>query len=286
MKIYVEVSGGLANQLFQWAAGQILAHKFGAELLIDGRIARRPWERGLQVTRVLPDLAVEPITDVTTRVWSVVDRLGHNPRAVAKRIANLVPRPGQVASTYAAAEKLLETGRDVRLCGYFQEVDQLVLHRDLVAPHIRAGIAALSNGFVPPADPYIAVHVRRGDYVSVPEYLARFGACDAAYFSHAIESLDSALPVYVASDDHTWVNSELTDNKSRVELFEGGNMFADLMLLICAKNIVLSNSTFSWWATFLGDHENVVCPDPWFNDPADDPGLRLAGWMRVGRAVV
>ena len=41
--VTVELTGGLANQLFQWAAGQTLAFEHSADLLIDGRIPARPW---------------------------------------------------------------------------------------------------------------------------------------------------------------------------------------------------------------------------------------------------
>lgn len=283
MKIYVEVTGGLANQLFQWAAGHILAEEFNADLVIDGRVARWPWERGLQVTRVLPDLEVLPPSATASRTWSMINGLGHYPRAASKRIAARVPRRGRVASTYAAAERVLEQGKDVRLRGYFQDVERLALHRDLVAPPVTAGISALATGFNAPAEPYIAVHVRRGDYVSVPEYQARFGACDSQYFVDSVDVLDSSLPVYVASDDHAWVSSEILTKNSRFELFDGLNMFSDLMLLICSRQLVLSNSTFSWWAAYLGGQEDVVYPEPWFNSPSDDPGLSLLGWTRVSR---
>lgn len=39
-----------------------------------------------------------------------------------------------------------------------------------------------------------------------------------------------------------------------------GNQMADFTMIKCAKRIILSQSTFAWWAAFLGDPETVWAP--------------------------
>ena len=43
-----------------------------------------------------------------------------------------------------------------------------------------------------------------------------------------------------------------------------GTPLEQLMFMARSPRLVMSQSTFSWWATFLGNSEQVVCPTPAF----------------------
>lgn len=281
MTITVELSGGMANQLFQWAAGEILSIEFGKRLILDTRVVDRPWERGLQIAELLPPVPRVSTRAATKTAWKTVALFGKGGKAAAKRIADRYPRPGVLVGDYGAARRALSGGRSVRLRGLFQDTSELLRYRAHIVSALEPGMTSVKRRTELPNSPYAAMHVRRGDYLAVPEYEKRFGVCSPQYFRSAIDALDPALPVFASSDDRAWVDREFGDKSGRVSIFKGEDQFEDFMLLTNAAQLVMSNSTFSWWAGFLGAQKLVVCPQPWFNNAMDDQKIELDEWIRL-----
>jgi len=47
------------------------------------------------------------------------------------------------------------------------------------------------------------------------------------------------------------------------------------------KAIIMANSSFSWWAAFLGNPQKpVIAPKKWFGDGIERVGIP-AGWTRL-----
>jgi hypothetical protein len=58
------------------------------------------------------------------------------------------------------------------------------------------------------------------------------------------------------------------------------NKFA-FNILRNAKNLIISNSTFSWWGAYLGSSNLVVAPQKWYYKSAFSNGLYLKDWVTV-----
>ena len=52
----------------------------------------------------------------------------------------------------------------------------------------------------------------------------------------------------------------------------------------CNHNII-SNSSFSWWAAWIGDEKNkiVIAPQPWFNKIKYDKKLTPDHWILINK---
>jgi hypothetical protein len=130
-----------------------------------------------------------------------------------------------------------------------------------------------------------AVHVRRGDYLeSGPA-----AGVDMSYFEAALRRLETAasgpLPcLLVASDDIVWARAQPGFAARGARFVSGEDEVATFYLLLAARRgLICPNSTFCWWAAFLGrgDDEEasarappryVIMPRPWwsFASAADD----------------
>jgi hypothetical protein len=136
----------------------------------------------------------------------------------------------------------------------------------------------------------VAIHVRRGDYLSNKDTLRIHGVCSIDYYTNAINLIKERVsdPIfYIFSDDINWVknnldlpeNSEFIDgNENRPEI--------DLTLMMSCKHFIIANSSFSWWGAWLSSFESkvVIAPTPWFDDAnyvAED--IYSKQWIRLAK---
>lgn len=109
-------------------------------------------------------------------------------------------------------------------------------------------------------DKTLSIHVRRGDYKNFPDI---HPTISKSYINEALSIVGDYSHVFILSDDKVWVkeninlpNSTIVDEDDYVELW----------LMSMCKNNILSNSSFSWWGSYLNKNENKiqVAPSIWF----------------------
>ena len=135
----------------------------------------------------------------------------------------------------------------------------------------------------------VAIHLRRGDYVHDPVINAYHGVCGPDYYRTAVREVQRRVPEvrwFLFTDEPDWVAEHL-DLGVPFELVSG-NVIADtaqeLWLMSRCRHQVIANSSFSWWAAWLGEQKGkvVVAPRRWFVDPTVDTGdLIPEGWIRI-----
>ncbi|APF40446.1 alpha-1,2-fucosyltransferase [Neomicrococcus aestuarii] len=135
----------------------------------------------------------------------------------------------------------------------------------------------------------LTINVRRGDYYS-PEFEDTYGMDIRAYVSDALASFDNITSIRVISDDLSWCKDNLDVIPKSIPKHFGGVVpgpFGDLATLAVSRNLILPNSTFSYWGGFLSDYlsqrtNRVVVPQ--IHERYDD-GDRFwplpDRWMRV-----
>lgn len=133
----------------------------------------------------------------------------------------------------------------------------------------------------------VAMHVRRGDYASVPGNPEYHGLMGVPYYKAALEymlgqpGIDVVKP-YIFSDDPQWCREHFD-----FEVVNTGNRFFDFFLISACRHAVIANSTFSWWAAWAGDTKDkpgrvVVAPQRWFATPTlDARDIVPARWVRI-----
>lgn len=118
----------------------------------------------------------------------------------------------------------------------------------------------------------VCVSIRRGDFLS-EQYRKDFFLCGLSYFQKAINIMRSKVtdPVFIFfSDDIQWVKEHLHVDGCQ-NYYERGNdpVWEKLRLMYSCHHFIISNSTFSWWAQYLGRHEDkiVISPSQWYANP-------------------
>ncbi|HLH93889.1 MAG TPA: alpha-1,2-fucosyltransferase [Xanthobacteraceae bacterium] len=281
--VAVTLSGGLGNQLFQYAAALALARRHGVRLFLDTSLFRR-WSEPRA-------FALQPLTRAVPQLARV--RLG---------------RDGATAAVIGGARQQLtvfreqgfdydprfeQIGPGVLLQGYWQSYryfDSISAELGHALKGVAAGLDARNKDLLAEisAKPSIGVHVRRGDYLVEP-YKTPHGVCSLDYYRGNVERLLGEHPgcaAYVFSDDPAWCRAALGDLGVRVVDHNGPRQaHIDLLLLSACQAHVLSNSSFSWWGAYLAEKRlrPPVVPIPWFRTRSATPDLFPPQWEQRSR---
>lgn len=131
----------------------------------------------------------------------------------------------------------------------------------------------------------ISIHVRRGDYLNNPNHHPVMSVqyyIDGAerIISMLRENQKSKVKFVVCSDGIDWCKENFSDLeifKDRIIFAEGNDQPQDMYLMTVCNSFIISNSTMSWWGSFLSNHKNkiIIAPtkDKWYGEAYKDWSL-------------
>lgn len=167
-----------------------------------------------------------------------------------------------------------------------EKIRQLFVPKQEILDAVRTGLP----------EQYIAVHIRRGDYMKAMHHiplLREFRRCQIDYYREAIRRIRvhyPSCPIFICTDSPKWAKTILPQIDAQAQLApipEGIKpMHSDFCTLYLADAVVMSNSTFSWWASYLNPQRPVVCPTPWWDPDGfvgtaiglDGPYMHYPAW--------
>ena len=273
------IKGGLGNQLFTYAAGRAMALRLDRDYYIDCRrgYTHDGYGRSFRLDRF-------PISARTMpEEWRVAPTLKHLKHKATRAWNKLLPTASR---SYIAQRQELPPSQltalspkpdRVLLSGYWQDESYF----SDFSPTIAAELAPpppkdeqnLERGRRFASTNSVFVHVRR---VRFPTLLP------LAYYQQAIEEFRHEMrqPEFVVfSDDPGWSRSHLDFGGASVEWVEDNpdDELVDFWLMTRCRHAITANSSFSWWAAWLGAGRNGgIVRAPW-----PSPIAPAAGWRRI-----
>jgi Glycosyl transferase family 11 len=294
--IVLRPKGGLGNQFFQYAAGRALAARHQVPLRFDVRWYGRPEHQRSSVrTFDLGHFQVQGA--IATPAELAAFAYPENHRLRARIVGRLLRawRGGRIwrHEGLGWTPEFDRLGRHVLIEGYFQDPayfapvqdllqQELQFHTPPPAP-IRARAAELA------ALPSVCIQVRRTDFVTDAEQARVHGTCTLDYFRFAWAHVTQRVPDaqgFVFADDPNWAK-EAFDNWPAISVigpeWNGPDYLHQFFLMRSCRHFIIANSTWGWWAAWLGSHTEkvVVMPQRWFADRTLNEtarGLRVPGW--------
>lgn len=112
----------------------------------------------------------------------------------------------------------------------------------------------------------VSLHVRRTDYVTNKANILQFIGVD--YYKNSIKKIEALVhdPVYfVFSDDIPWCRENLKQIANKAQFIDhnkGREAYKDMLLMSKCKHNIIANSTFSWWAGWLNQNKNKIFIEP------------------------
>ena len=282
--------------MFQYAAGRALAHKLGTELKldlsllcsrgVDGKDTYRAYELdafNIQAS-MATDSEVHRFNPVST---GILERLG-------RRVVRVISRPSvYIEQTRGFDKALSEQPDDTCIVGAFQSAHFFTDIKDLIRQEFtfKAAPALSATGLFDEIQKVnaVAIHVRRGDYVSSAKYSQTLGAKGTAYYKKAFKRIEESLvnPVgFLFSDDVAWCKANIQSPfpLRYVSEEESTQAWKDLFFMSSCKHFIIPNSTFSWWGAWLGQDpdKRVLAPAKWSSNGSLESEDRIPdGWIKI-----
>ena len=260
----IMLQGGLGNQLFGWAAAMSLALKNNGTAQVSNKLLKfSNYELG---------------------------KYTHEPKIADKNIMFFLNRFNSFKEKdFRFDDRFQQLTKGVTLRGYYQSWKYF----DHCKDEIRKTFTAISNISIQyenllkqlQSEPYTAIHVRRGDYVGLKSY---HGLTTREYFSSAraiVSKQDNTQKVVVFSDDIHSAKEVVDWGDVYIGKNDLENPVETLDLLSRGENIIGSNSSFSWWGSYLRDTESGIriMPRPWFANPdLNERDLLCPSWITLG----
>jgi Glycosyl transferase family 11 len=107
------------------------------------------------------------------------------------------------------------------------------------------------------------IHIRRTDYVNVRKQ--ELGNSEITlpvdYYNYCMAEFSSTTKPIVISDDIEWVKKHVT---WATEFIQNEEYFFDFLLMVHAEYLIISNSTFAWWAAYLNKSAKCIFAPKYF----------------------
>lgn len=288
-KMIVEMQGGLGNRLFQLFAGLYAAEKLHSNLVVDTSKLPRDTDSISSCFESLnfADSRFQRIVFKKTkfklfwRLLAYLARRGNVAKTFVFRVFSY-----HVQSSVGFDSSILKLKHPLRINGYFQTwkyIHGLGLSKpEIVDPS--SWFSSNLNRIV--VSKPILIHVRLGDYVDNRNGI---GLLSAEYYVAALNHVSRQIPnaeVWVFSNDIDGAKSHLELIYDRVDRWVSPPLDAQscesLILMTKGSALIMSNSTFSWWAGYWSDESvKIISPKVWFRNIEQPLELQPQQWTRI-----
>lgn len=281
--VITELTGGLGNQLFQYASAKSLSLHHHTQLKLDiGSYLRSSINYELNNFTIEEQFATKEEIDLFLN------------RNLLKKIADKL-KPAHTRRVYREPffhfdPYFYQAKPDVYLKGLRQSEKYFLPYQDAIKAALQFKVSPSLEVFGNhlSKENSISIHIRRGDYLS-EKALKILGLTPLSYYQRAIEHINKQIknPIYYFfSDDISWVEKnfkiphayQFVSNKITQKGIE------DLFLMSKCQHNIIANSSFSWWGAWLNNNPNkiVIAPKHWFNEgPKDTQDLYPTDWITL-----
>ena len=299
--VVTKLMGGLGNQMFQYAAGRSLALRLDVPLKIDlSWFTFSAW--GRLASLMFSDTARSYMLDEFPNIHTSVSTKQEIERFYTRRglFDRLLLRTGKYRESYISEphhsywKGFEQLAAPACLFGYWQNEQYFkaiadTIRRDFTFPQLFSGAAEETAGRIRTSCNAVAVHIRRGDYVSNPRINKFHGLCSPEYYSCALKTVVkhiNAMPeLFLFTDDPIWVQEHFDTKGMSATVINFPNHTAspchDMHLMSLCKHHIIANSSFSWWGAWLANKSGIVCaPKKWFAAHEHEiSGIPAPGWV-------
>ena len=277
----VKLMGGLGNQMFQYAFGKALEIKTGQKVMYD-----KSWFRDAK--KFIVNSNNENSNGVVIRNYDL-DLFNIKIKfANSNQLSNCKIKINE-KNAFIYDKNLLKKQKSACYEGYFQNESYFkeikeIIKNEFIFPEISKNDEFNQKWLkrIKECENPVFIHVRRGDYVNLGWDLS------VDYYKKSIEYIKKQVknPTFFifGQDCEDYIKNEFNlDADYEIigeENSENKEDWKDIVLMQECKHAIIANSTFSWWAAWLGKANDgiVTAPTPFVNGQDD---IICDNWIKI-----
>ena len=225
MSVFIQYDewGRMGNRMFQLAFGYILAKQKGVKLYHTG----------------LPNFEISPSVSGVTPVDPIYTR--------------------SYGDNYVDMCELLETNRDIVVNSFVQKTEYYIPYKQELKTFFNIRPFTINKD-------KLIIHIRETDYKMINQFLGY------DVYKHIIDKSGFKTVTIITDNSECETVKKLLaigcklNSEGVVKEFNttsDARAMNDFDTLLQSANIALSQSSFSWWAAFLGEHDKIIFPSVW-----------------------
>lgn len=218
--------GRLGNQMFQYAA-------------LKGIARRKGYQYSISKENVLNECFKIPETLPNQNYQSVNEEKFEFDQSFFDNCPDNIDITGYFQTEKYFSHIEQELRKDFRFCDIIYET----------CSHYRKHILS---------EKVVVLHVRRGDYITD----SNFCLLGLDYYLEALTYFPDS-EIMVLSDDINWCREQFKSERFKFSF--SNNPFIDLCLMSLCDYHIISNSSFSWWGSWLAKSKKTIAPQNWFD---------------------
>lgn len=269
--IISNLTGGLGNQMFQYAFGRHLAIKNGTDLKLHftNALFNTQYSYGLDIFNIKAQIAsnsdLKKISVFKNRIINRILYLFDERLKIQFNKIIITDRP-----PYFFNSSALKFKGNAYFQGYwsnekyFKDIEDTIRKDFTFKKKLNKKNQEIAN--IIKKTNSVSLHVRRGDYVNniYNPYALVLGM---KYYENSIRIIDHKvkLPVYfIFSNDIKWCkqNFKFKNKIYFINNNKGDSSYRDMQLMSLCKHNIIANSTFSWWGAWLNQNKNKIVIKP------------------------
>lgn len=244
----VELCGGLGNQLFQFCNALNLAIINGLDLKLEFNDPLRSWAIGF--------VGVKPGCEYS---FNLDLECGITLKEKSK--TSLTYNPISIKENSFTFKSIGRISSHARIVGYYQSPKYFKENEKSILRFIQDRLERIN----PIIREEVVAHVRLGDMARNKTSYKYHGIVSQEYLISAYHNLGTDKPLIIVSESISDLKLYYPKFYGMAEEVHCKSQMEDFNRLRSSNNLVISNSTFSWWAGYLSKAK-VIAPSKWFAD--------------------
>jgi len=288
--LIARITGGIGNQLFQYAFVRSLSIKLNQKFKLD-----LSWYRDYHKFEKTNDPNAATKREYLLDKFNIKENL-LNPvyLSISYRLNNfsifnkIIKYPPLRYFSYNTISELdfdfnkIKNFNNIYLSGFWQKSNLFEEYKNVIKEEFTLKIILSEKNKILlnkiKSSNSVAIHIRRGDLLSRPVAVVEQPLSSKQYYYNAINKIKEKVEkpeIFVFSDDINWIKNNYKFDIPTSYVDNKGPDYEHFNLMCNCKHQIIANSTFSWWAAWLNNYQEkiVISPKWWYRDPIKNESI-------------